>query len=88
MAKSKLKKERWTLNVDQRIKGVVIKEAKRRGIYPAQFIESLVREKFNPYGHSDIEDEAGYVRKLRKKDSRGSDQAFIEEIRRWEKINS
>ena len=43
MNKNKLKKEKWTLNVDQRIKGVVIKEAKRRGIYPVQFIESLVR---------------------------------------------
>ena len=88
MEKGKLKKEKWTLNVDQKIKGVVIKEAKRRGIYPVQFIESLVREKFNPFGHSDIEDEAAYVRKLRKRGSRGTDQAFIEEIRRWEKINS
>jgi len=88
MNKNKLKKEKWTLNVDQRIKGVVIKEAKRRGIYPVQFIESLVREKFNPFGHSDIDDEVAYVRKLRKLDSQGSDQAFIEEIRRWEKINS
>jgi len=88
MEKNKLKKEKWTLTVDQRIKGVVIKEAKRRGIYPVQFIESLVREKFNPFGLSDIEDEVDYVRKLRKLDNQGSDQAFIEEIRRWEKINS
>jgi hypothetical protein len=88
MAKPRLKKEKWTLNVDQKIKGVVIKEAKRRGIYPAQVIESLVREKFNPFGHSDIEDEAAYVRQLRKQDNKGSDRTFIEEIRRWEKINS
>ena len=88
MDKNKLKKEKWTLNVDQRVKGVVIKEAKRRGIYPVQFIESLVREKFNPFGHSDIEDEVAYVRKLRKQDNHGSDQTLIEEIRRWEKINS
>ena len=88
MAKPKLKKEKWTLNVDQKIKGVVIKEAKRRGIYPVQFIESLVREKFNPFGHSDVADEAAYVRKLRKQNSQGSDEKFLEEIRRWEKINS
>ena len=88
MRKNKLKKEKWTLNVDQKIKGVVIKEAKRRGIYPVQFIESLVREKFNPFGHSDIEDEATYVRKLRRQTSRGTEKKFLEEIRRWEKINS
>jgi hypothetical protein len=29
---------------------VVIKEAKRRGVYPAQLIESMVRKKFNPFG--------------------------------------
>jgi len=88
MNKNKLKKERWTLNVDQRIKGAVVKEAKRRGIYPVQFIESLVREKFNPFGHMDIGDEAAYVRKLRARDNSGDDQTFIEEIRRWEKLNS
>jgi hypothetical protein len=88
MNKNKLKKEKWTLNVDQRIKGVVVKEAKRRGIYPVQFIESLVREKFNPFGHSEIDDEVGYVRKLRKPNIPENDQTFIEEIRRWEKINS
>lgn len=88
MEKNKLKKEKWTLNVDQSIKGVVIKEAKRRGIHPVQVIESLVREKFNPFGHSGIADEAAYVRKLRKPDSQTSDKEFIEEIRRWEKINS
>lgn len=88
MAKSKMKKEKWTLNVDRRIKGAVVKEAKRRGIYPAEVIESLVREKFNPFGHSDIENEAAYVRKLRQLDNQGNDQSFIEEVRRWEKINS
>jgi hypothetical protein len=88
MAKSKMKKEKWTLHVDRRIKGAVIKEAKRCGIYPAQVIESMVREKFNPFGHSEIENEAAYVRKLRRLDNQKDDESFLEEIRRWEKINS
>jgi hypothetical protein len=88
MAKNKLKKASWTLNVDRRIKGAVIKEAKRRGVYPAQLIESMVREKFNPFGHTDIKDEAAYVRRLRDKDRHANDKKFLEEIRRWEKINS
>lgn len=88
MATSKAKKATWTLNVDRRIKSAVVKEAKRRGIYPAQVIEAMVRESFNPYGHIDITDESGYVRKLRGTSRRPSDQEFLEDIRRWEKINS
>lgn len=84
----KAKKEKWTLSVDQRIKGAVIKEAKRRGIYPVELIESMVREKFNPFGHTDIADETTYVRQLRDKNQATDDRTFIEDIRRWEKINS
>jgi hypothetical protein len=51
-------------------------------------LESLVREKFNPFGHTDIKNEAAYVRKLRKGDKEKNDEAFLEEIRRWERINS
>lgn len=88
MARNKLKKESWTLNVDRRIKGVVIKEAKRLGVYPVELIESMVREKFNPFGHAGIKDEAVYVRRLRDKNRNISDKKFLDEIRRWEKINS
>ena len=88
MAKNKPKKETWTLNVDRRIKNAVVKKAKRRGVYPVQVIESMVREKFNPFGHTDIKDEADYVRRLRDKDRYVNDKKFLEEIRRWEKINS
>ena len=48
----------------------------------------MVREKFNPFGHTDIKDELAYVRKLRKRDKETSDEEFLEEIRRWERINS
>ena len=88
MATNRLRKESWTLNIDRRVKSAVIKEAKRRGVYPAQVIESMVREKFNPFGHTDIEDEAAYVRRLREKDRHATDKKFLEEIRRGEKINS
>ena len=88
MGKASVKKQKWTLSFDRRLKGAVVKEAKRRGVYPVQVLESLVREKFNPFGHTDIKDAAAYVRKLRKEDRRKSDKEFLEEIRQWEKINS
>lgn len=88
MAKAKLKKEKWTLSFDKSLKNEVIKEAKKRGIYPVQVLESLVREKFDPYGHSDIKDAVGYVRKLRRRDKSKKDVEFLEEVRRWERINS
>ncbi|MBI2357517.1 MAG: hypothetical protein HYV04_01135 [Deltaproteobacteria bacterium] len=88
MGKASLKKEKWTLTFDRRLKGAVVKEARKRGVYPVQVLELLVREKFNPFGHADIKDEVAYVRKLRKEDRRKSDEEFLEEIRRWERINS
>jgi hypothetical protein len=88
MSKIKLGKEKWTLTFDRRLKAAVIQEARKRRVYPVQVLESLVRQKLNPFGHADIEDEAGYVRKLRRDDARRSDEEFLEEIRRWEKITS
>jgi len=88
MSKASLKKEKWTLTFDRRLKGAVVKEAKKRGVYPVQVLESLVREKFNPFGHADIKDEVAYVRRLRKGYKEKSDKEFLEEIRRWERINS
>ena len=88
MGKASRKKEKWTLSFDRRLKGAVVQEAKRRGLYPVQVLESLVREKFNPFGHTDVKDEVAYVRRLRKKDKGKSDEEFLEEIRRWERINS
>jgi len=42
----------------------------------------------HPFGHTDIKDEVAYVRKLRKKDKAKSDEDFLREMRRWERINS
>jgi len=54
VGKVKLKKEKWTLSFDRNLKEEVIEEAKRQGVYPVHLLESLVREKFNPFGHADI----------------------------------
>jgi hypothetical protein len=88
MAKAGVKKAKWTLTFDRRLKGAVVEEAKKRGVYPVQVLESLVREKFKPFGQSKIKDESAYVRGLRKKDRSKNDKQFLKEIRRWEKINS
>ena len=88
MSKAKLKKEKWTLTFDRRLKGAVKQEAKKQGVYPVQVLESLVREKFNPFGHTDIKDEVSYVHRLRKRDKGKRDEEFLKEIRLWEKVTS
>jgi hypothetical protein len=88
MAKVKLGKEKWTLSFDRRLKAAVIREARKRRVYPVQVLESLVRDELNPFGHTDVENEARYVRKLRRGGATKTDEEFLEEIRRWEKITS
>ena len=88
MSNGTLKREKWTITFDRRLKSVIVREARRQGVYPARYLESLVKAKFNPFGHGDIKDETAYVRRLRKTDRQGSDAGFLKEIRRWEKINS
>ena len=88
MPKTALKKEKWTLSFDPALKSAVMKAAKRRGVYPVTLLESLVREKFSPYGHSDVEDSAAYVSSLRKQSRKQSDDAFLDEIETWQKSRS
>ena len=88
MPKTALKKEKWTLSFDPSLKSAVVKAAKRRGVYPVTLLESLVREKFSPYGHSDVEDSAAYVSSLRKQSRKQSDDAFLSEIETWQKSRS
>ncbi|MBI4691341.1 MAG: hypothetical protein HY754_13915 [Nitrospirae bacterium] len=85
MPKVALKKEKWTLSFDPRLKAAVIRESKVRGVYPVNFLEELVKEKFNPYGHTDVKDSVKYVRELRKKSKDKSDEKFLEEILKWKK---
>lgn len=88
MGKSKLKKEKWTLTFDSRLKGAVLEEARRQGVYPVAILETMVRERFNPFGHTDVKDEEAYVRRLRLKDETQNDKEYLEAIRRWERVNS
>ncbi len=88
MPKTALRKEKWTLSFDPALKRVVVKAAKRRGVYPVTVLENLVREKFNPYGHTDMEDSAEYVAALRKRGRCQSDTEFLAEIEAWQKSRS
>ena len=85
MPKTALKKEKWTLSFDPKLKKAVIREAKHKGIYPVNYLEELVRENVNPYGYTDIKDSVKYVRELRKKSKDKSDEKFLEEILHWKK---
>ncbi|MBI3812540.1 MAG: hypothetical protein HY283_10115 [Nitrospirae bacterium] len=88
MPKTALKKEKWTLSFDPRLKRLLIKEARKKGIYPVSLLEDVVRERFNPYGHSDVKDSVAHVQAIRKGSGDQSDQAFLKEIREWQKSNS
>ncbi len=85
MPKATLKKEKWTLSFDPKLKDAVIREAKAKGMYPVNFLEELVREKINPYGYTDVKDSVKYVRELRKKSKDKTDEEFLEEILNWGK---
>ena len=79
---------RWTLTVDRRLKQAVMAEARQRRVRPAQVLEDLIREKFNPFGHTDVIDPTAYVRTLRRKSRETTDGEFLANLKRWEKIVS
>lgn len=88
MPKTSLRKEKWTLSFDPRLKSLLIREAGKKGIYPVRLLEEIVRERFNPYGHTDVEESIAYVQAIRKRSRRQPDEAFLKEIRAWQKSNS
>ncbi len=81
-------KERWTLSVDRRLKKAVFAEARRRKVYPVRVLEDLIRERLNPFGHTDVTDAAAYVGTLRRKSRELTDEAFLVDLKQWEKIVS
>lgn len=85
MSKTALRKEKWTLSFEPRLKAAVVREAKRNGVYPVSVLEQLVRDRFNPFGHSDVQDAPGHVRSIRSRSNNLSDRAFLDEIRAWQK---
>ncbi len=42
-----------------------------------------MQEKLNPYGHTDLKDSVAYVRLLRRRSRRTSDESFLKEVRAW-----
>ncbi len=88
VSKAALKKEKWTLSFDPRLKDFLIREARKRGIYRVSLLEEVVRERFNPYGFTSVKDSLEYVRKIRKESRARSDEAFLREIRKWKRSNS
>jgi len=86
MPGTSLKKERWTLTFDRRLKRAVVAEARQQGIRPAQILEEAVRARVNPFGHTDVVDPTAYVQALRRKSRKMTDDEFLADLRRWEKI--
>ena len=82
------RKEKWMLSFNPVLKSAVVMAAKRRGVDPVTLLENLVRGKFNPYGHTDVDDSAAYVTTLRKQGRKQSDDAFLAEIKAWQKSRS
>lgn len=73
---------------DLNLKRLLVQTAKRRGVYPVTILENLVRGKFNPYGHTDVDDSAAYVTALRKQSRKQSEDAFLDELEAWQKSRS
>lgn len=88
MAKTSLRKEKWTLTFDPRLKSLLIREARKKGVYPVNLLEDIVREQFNPYGFTDVGKATSYVRSIRKHSRRQEDEDFLKEIRKWQKSKS
>jgi hypothetical protein len=88
MSKAALRKEKWTLSFDPRLKTLVVKAARRKGVYPVALLEEIVRERFNPYGYTDVKDSLEYLAALRKESRKHTDKDFLAEIEAWQKSRS
>lgn len=88
MSKTALKKEKWTLSFDPRLKTLVVKAARRKGVYPVALLEEIVRERFNPYGHTDVKDSIEYVAAIRRESRKRTEEEFLAEIETWQKSRS
>ena len=88
MPRSTARREKWTLSFDADLKAFLVETARRRRVYPVALLEEIVKEKFNPYGHTDVKDSAAYVRMLRRRSRKRSDASFLDEIRAWQRSAS
>lgn len=85
---SAARREKWTLSFDASLKSFLVRAARRRRVYPVALLEEIVKEKFNPYGHTGVKDSLAYVRMLRRRSRKVSDEAFLREIRAWRRSAS
>lgn len=85
MPRHALRKERWTITFDPDLKERVQEEAHKLRIYPVQLLESLVRERLNPYGFQSIQDSIAYVDSIREQSRQKNDKDFLAKIRTWQK---
>ncbi len=85
MGRHALKKEKWTITFDPSLKGLVQDEAKRLRVYPVQLLETMVRERLNPYGFQSIRDSVAHVNAVREESRSKSDKSFLAELKRWQK---
>jgi hypothetical protein len=88
MAVAPLKKERWTLTLDRQVKRTILEEARKRKVRPARVLEDLVKAHFDPFGHADVDDPEAYVRALRRGSRDMTDEDFLTDLKRWEKVTS
>lgn len=85
MHKHTLQKEKWTITFDPALKKRVRQEAKKMRIYPVQLLETLVRERLNPFGFQSVQDSVEYVNSVRKNSQTLSDKAFLNELEKWQR---
>lgn len=85
MPRHSLHKERWTITFDPTLKTRIQQEARKLRVYPVQLLETLVREKLNPYGFQTVGDSIQYVNSIRAKTSRMSDKSFLTQLKKWQK---
>ena len=88
MSKATLKKEKWTLSFDSKLKSLVVKAAHRKGVHPVNLLEEIVRQRLNPYGLTQVKDSAEYVARMRQASREQTDAGFLAEIRAWQKSRS
>ncbi len=85
MARHSLNKDRWTITFDSILKNQVRQEARKLRVYPVQLLESIVREKLNPYGLQSIKDSIQHVNLVRENSRHVSDKEFLFELKKWQK---
>ncbi len=85
MLKTSLQKEKWTITFDPVLKKRVRQEAKKMRIYPVQLLETLVRERLNPFGFQSIQNSVEYINTVRSQSKGSSDKKFLNELKTWQR---